>query len=95
MKKTRIFSDIMLLLSIVFLFALIIRGTNGRMAEINRKCRYFINDDCAISFRKTDTGIEYVNFSNEKIEVKGKYKISENKNFKGKENENVNANKND
>lgn len=84
MKKTRIFSDIILLLSIVLLFVLIIRGTNGRMAEINRKCRYFINDDCAISFNRTGTGIEYVDFSGKEIELKGKYKISENKNFNGK-----------
>lgn len=84
MKKTRIFSDIVLLLSIVLLFALIIRGTNGRMAEINRKCRYFINDDCATSYKKTAIGIEYSGFSGKEIELKGKYRISENKNFNGK-----------
>ena len=84
MKKTRFFSDIVLLLSIVLLFALIIRGTNGRMAEINRKCRYFINDDCAISYKKTGTGIEYLDFSGKEIELEGKYRISENKNFNGK-----------
>lgn len=84
MKKTRFFSDVMLLLSIVLLFALIIRGTNGRMAEINRKCRYFINDDCATSYKKTATGIEYSDFSGKEIELKGKYRISENKNFNGK-----------
>lgn len=84
MKKTRFFSDIMLLLSMVLLFALIIRGTNGRMAEINMKCRYFINDDCATSYKKTATGIEYLDFSGKEIELKGKYRISENKNFNGK-----------
>lgn len=84
MKKTRIFSDIILLLSIILLFALIIRGTNGRMVEINRKCRYFINDDCATSYKKTATGIEYVDFSGKEIELEGKYRISENKNFNGK-----------
>ena len=54
------------------------------MAEINRKCRYFINDDCATSYKKTATGIEYLDFSGKEIELKGKYRISENKNFNGK-----------
>lgn len=84
MKKTRIFSDIMLLLSIVLLFSLIIRGTARKQQEINAKCRYFINDDCAVSYQKTGTGIEYVDFSGKEIEFKGKYLITENKNFKGK-----------
>lgn len=84
MKKTRIFSDIMLLLSIVLLFSLIIRGTARKQQEINAKCRYFINDDCAVSYQKTGTGIEYVDFSGKEIELKGKYLITENKNFKGK-----------
>lgn len=84
MKKTKIFSDIVLLLSIVLLFSLIIRGTARKQREINVKCRYFINDDCAISYKKTGTGIEYVDFSGKEIELKGKYKISGNKNFNGK-----------
>lgn len=84
MKKTRIFSDIVLLLSIVFLFSLIIKGTARKQREINVKCRYFINDDCAVSYQKTGTGIEYVDFSGKEIELKGKYRLSENKNFNGK-----------
>ena len=84
MKKTRIFSDIMLLLSVILLFSLIIRGTARKQREINVKCRYFINDDCAVSYQKTGTGIEYVDFSGKEIELKGKYLITENKNFKGK-----------
>lgn len=84
MKKTRIFSDIMLLLSVILLFSLIIRGTARKQQEINAKCKYFINDDCAVSYQKTGTGIEYVDFSGKEIELKGKYKISENKNFNGK-----------
>lgn len=84
MKKTRIFSDIMLLLSVILLFSLIIRGTARKQREINVKCRYFINDDCAISYKKTGTGIEYLDFSGKEIELKGKYRISENKNFNGK-----------
>lgn len=84
MKKTRIFSDIVLLLSIVLLFSLIIRGTARKQQEINVKCRYFINDDCAISYQKTGTGIEYENISKETVILKGKYLITENKNFKGK-----------
>ena len=84
MKKTKIFSDIVLLLSIVLLVSLIIRGTARKQREINVKCRYFINDDCAISYKKTGTGIEYVDFSGKEIELKGKYKISGNKNFNGK-----------
>lgn len=84
MKKTRIFSDIMLLLSVILLFSLIIRGTARKQREINVKCRYFINDDCAISYQKTGTGIEYLDFSGKEIELKGKYRISENKNFNGK-----------
>jgi hypothetical protein len=74
----------MLLLSIVLLFSLIIRGTARKQQEINAKCRYFINDDCAVSYQKTGTGIEYVDFSGKEIELKGKYLITENKNFKGK-----------
>lgn len=84
MKKTRIFSDIILLLSIVLLFSLIIKGTARKQQEINVKCRYFINDDCAVSYKKTVTGIEYVDFSGKEIELKGKYNLSENKNFNGK-----------
>lgn len=84
MKKTRIFSDIVLLLSVVLLFSLIIRGTARKQQEINVKCRYFINDDCAISYKKTGTGIEYENISKETVVLKGKYLITENKNFKGK-----------
>ena len=84
MKKTRIFSDIMLLLSVILLFSLIIRGTARKQQEINAKCRYFINDDCATSYKKTATGIEYSDFSGKEIELKGKYRISENKNFNGK-----------
>ena len=84
MKKTRIFSDIMLLLSVILLFSLIIRGTARKQREINVKCRYFINDDCAVSYQKTGTGIEDVDFSGKEIELKGKYLITENKNFKGK-----------
>lgn len=84
MKKTRIFSDIVLLLSIILLFSLIIRGTARKQREINVKCRYFINDDCATSYKKTANGIEYADFSGKEIELKGKYKISENKNFNGK-----------
>ena len=85
MKKTRIFSDIMLLLSVILLFSLIIRGTARKQREINVKCRYFINDDCAISYQKTGTGIEYENISKETVILKGKYLITENKNLKGKE----------
>lgn len=85
MKKTRIFSDIMLLLSVILLFSLITRGTARKQREINVKCRYFINDDCAISYQKTGTGIEYENISKETVILKGKYLITENKNFKGKE----------
>lgn len=84
MKKTKIFSDIVLLLSIVFLFSLIIRGTARKQREINVKCRYFINDDCAISYQKTVTGIQYENISKETVILKGRYLITENKNFKGK-----------
>ena len=84
MKKTRIFSDIMLLLSVILLFSLIIRGTARKQQEINAKCKYFINDDCAVSYQKTGTGIEYVDFSGREIELKGKYSLSENKNFNGK-----------
>lgn len=84
MKKTKIFSDIVLLLSIVLPFSLIIRGTARKQREINVKCRYFINDDCAISYQKTVTGIQYENISKETVILKGRYLITENKNFKGK-----------
>ena len=84
MKKTKIFSDIVLLLSIVLLFSLIIRGTARKQREINVKCRYFINDDCAISYQKTVTGIQYENISKETVILKGRYLITENKYFKGK-----------
>lgn len=84
MKKTKIFSDIVLLLSIVLLFSLIIRGTARKQREINVKCRYFINDDCAISYQKTVAGIQYENISKETVILKGRYLITENKNFKGK-----------
>lgn len=84
MKKTKIFSDIVLLLSIVLLFSLIIRGTARKQREINVKCRYFINDDCAISYQKTVTGIQYENISKETVILKGRYLITENKNFMGK-----------
>lgn len=84
MKKAKIFSDIVLLLSILLLFSLIIRGTARKQREINVKCRYFINDDCAISYQKTITGIQYENISKETVILKGRYLITENKNFKGK-----------